>query len=80
MTQPTNALANPDYPVTDDMRARAILTVLDGSERALEIVPPDGASLQDRIDACLRRALAGGLDSRRYSALWLLRRSRAFDE
>jgi hypothetical protein len=60
--------------ITDMDRAHALMMVLGDSERQLHLSIGPDVGLDERIDMILRRALAGGLDERRYAALWLVRK------
>jgi hypothetical protein len=75
MAAETNALA-----FTDDARARALLQVLVSSEQELKLKPDHEAGFLPRVDAVLRQALAGGLDQRRYAALYTIRKWRMDQE
>ncbi len=59
----------------DGDRARALLQVLTSSEQELRIKPDYAAGFLGRVDAVMRAALAGGLDQRKYAALWIIRKS-----
>lgn len=71
MSPVVNALAG---DTADRTRARAIELLIVDSERQLRIgVQPDVHFLR-RMDTILSRALSGGLDSRRYHAVYTIRR------
>jgi hypothetical protein len=70
-TRDVNALA-----WSDDDRARALLQVLVSSEQELRIKPDYAAGFVPRVDAVLRKALAGGLDQRRYAVMFTVRKHR----
>ncbi len=75
MAQNSNALA-----FTDDARSRALLQVLVSSEQELKLKPDYAAGFLPRVDAVLRSALWGGLDQRRYAALYTIRKWRMDQE
>jgi hypothetical protein len=70
-----NEIENANALCTDFDRAKALACVLKHAEQQLQISPDPRRNLQERIDAVLRRALSGGLEPRRYAALYVVRKA-----
>jgi hypothetical protein len=61
--------------ITDQDRVSAIVQILCSAEIQLGISRDTSASVKDRIDAVLRRAIKGGLEPRKYAALYIVRKA-----
>jgi hypothetical protein len=70
-----NEIENANALCTDFDRAKALACILKHAEQELQISPDPRGNLQERIDAVLRRALSGGLEPRRYAALYIVRKA-----